>query len=55
MAFQAGRTILSQPRSVPQNLLVFNATTGNWTPQGRKEIDLTLPPGGGVFVGPDAR
>jgi hypothetical protein len=34
----------------PDNLSVFNATTGLWTARGAKQVTLPLPPGGGALV-----
>lgn len=34
----------------PENLSVFNATTGVWSPTGSNQVTLDLPPGGGTLV-----
>jgi hypothetical protein len=34
----------------PENLSIFNATTGVWTPTGSRQASLSLPPGGGMLV-----
>jgi hypothetical protein len=37
-----------------QSLSVFDAATGKWKSQEGNEVDLTLPPGGGILVRIDA-